>query len=227
MITLIDGLPRVGKTSLVTALAIISAQDLERRRKRNFAVLNLRRRGYTVAESDYALYAEFNIKHEDPCGRQINSILIEPERLGRDIYIRPYSTIAISEMQAYFSARAWQRFTLEQQIFFQTSGHFGLDIIGDAQHVDHIEERIRSIAQVIHVEKRTSYNSEGKPTDHVSRFDCSKIVWDVVRFENFKAYERGKGKRDKIQIDFCVFECYNNEERFDNYLPVDKNILIK
>lgn len=225
----------IGKTGVMTALAIADATDREKNKLRAEAVKDLRADGFNISRDYYALYSNYPI-HREFYERNLESITLTNDEISRlsrigdpdGIFIRPFSTLAIMEAQTVFSARNWQQFTPKQSEFFQTSRHYGIDIFLDTQDADNIEKTLRYLCRVIYVHKRTIYDAKGKKVATADKYNLSRIEWDITSFERFKWYEKGvNGVDGKVSIDYNIFDCYNPFENYKNYLPLDKKTLIK
>lgn len=230
MITVITGKIRAGKTSFMTAKAIENAQDPEKRGRMLLEVSKLRQRGYAVTEAKHALYANYNIKYDNHRGIVFEAVKIDPRRLligdkdkkNKPAFVRPYSTIAISEAQTYFNARTFQKFTPEQARFFQTSGHFGVDIMLDTQDIETLDKTIRGLCDIYEIKERRIFNDRGREVQKAEPRDVSKIVFYYDYYQN----QNGAPKPGSYTIDFNVYECYNSFENYNDYLPENKIGLI-
>lgn len=206
----------------MTAKAIENAQDPEKRGKMLLEVAKLRNRGFTVTDAPHALYANYNINFDNHRGITLKSTRIDPRALligSRAAFIRPFSTIAIPEAQTYFNARAFQKFTPEQARFFQTSGHFGIDIMLDTQDLETLDKTIRGLCEIYEIKERKIYNDRGKEVERAEPRDVSKIEF----YYNYFQSQNGAPKAGMYTIDFNVYECYNSFENYEDYLPVDKS----
>lgn len=227
MIYILCGDIRIGKTCLMTYLATQKAQDAAKNAKMREKVANLLQRRFNVVKEPYALYADYNITYDNMHGRTIKSKIIDPLKIGKSLFIRPYSTIAINEGQTYFHSHEWQQFTPKQAKFFQTSGHYGLDIYFDTQNLNLIEGSIRGIAKIIEVKNLTIFDARKRKTVFADKYDFSYMTWDIVFYNHATDYERQKeGKRQKITAKYNVFDTYNSYEHYDDFLPENKDDII-
>lgn len=228
MITAITGKIRVGKTSFMTAKAVLNALDPEKRSKMLLEVSKLRARGYTVTENKFALYANYGITHDTHRGTVFSAVRIDPLKLAirsraakaqQDItYIRPHCTIAIAEAQTYFNARTFQKFTPEQARFFQTSGHFGVDMYLDTQDFETLDKTIRGLCDIYHINERRIFDDKGRQVNRAEPRNVSRIIWYYDYYQN----ENGAPKPGSFEIDFNVYEDYNSFECYEDYLPENK-----
>lgn len=221
MITVICGKIRVGKTSFMTAKAIEAARGGEKRREMLNAVAHLKKSGFAVSTADYALYSNYAIKFDNHRGENLQSIRIDPHKLfigDEATYIRPYSVIAISEAQTYFNARNFQKFSAEQARFFQTSGHFGVDIMLDTQDIETLDKTLRGLCEIYEITERRIYNNRGQPVETAEHRDVSKITFKYLYREDITA----KPRSGVYTIDYNVYECYNSFDNYRDYLPADK-----
>ena len=226
MICLFCGQIRKGKTSLMTYCGIRNAQDTEKRQKMRAACKSLAARGFKVSTDKYALYSDYNIHYDNYHGEIINAQKINPLDIGSTLFIRPHSTLLISETQGYFNARRALTFTPKQALFFQTSGHFGVDIFLDCQDIETVDKTIRNLATIIEVKEKKIFDKAGKLTDYADARNFSRIEWKVIEYSGALFFDKQKGKEKIYKSNFNVFDCYNSFERFDNFLPIEKNQII-
>lgn len=222
MIYLFCGDIRAGKTSLMTYKGILNALNPEKRAKMRAACKSLTADGFEVNGDKYALYSDYNIIYDNMHGDILMSTKINPLEIGESVFIRPHSTLLISEFQGYFNSRRSMALEPRQALFFQTSGHFGVDLYLDCQDIDNVDKVIRNISKIIKVTRRTVYDARGKVTEWANSRNFSKIVWDTIEYESAANYDIKKGKLKTVTAPFNVFECYNSFERFENFLPKDK-----
>lgn len=222
MIYLFCGDIRAGKTSLLTYLGILNALNAEKRAKMRAACKSLIADGFDVSTEKYALYADFNVLYDNMHGDILRAVKVAPLEIGKTVFIRPHSTLLISEFQSYYSARRSMALDPRTALFFQTSGHFGVDLFLDCQDIDNVDKVIRNISKIIQVHRRTVYDGRGRVTSWADSRDFTKIVWDITEYENAAAFDKGKGRARSITSNFNVFDCYNSFERFNNFLPPDK-----
>ena len=226
MIYLFCGDIRAGKTSLLTYLGILNALNAEKRAKMRAACKSLIADGFDVSTEKYALYADFNVTYDNMHGDILRAKKIDPLEIGSSVFIRPHSTLLISESQGYFNARRSMFMTPKQALFFQTSGHFGVDIYLDCQDIENVDKVVRNISKIIQVHGRTVYDGRGRVTSWADSRDFTKIVWNITEYESAAAFDKGKGRARSIVSPFNIFDCYNSFERFNNFLPDKKEIKI-
>ena len=226
MIKLYCGDIRAGKTSLMTYQGILNALNAEKRAKMRAACKSISARGFAVSSEKYALYADYNITYDNMHGDVLHGRKINPFEIGDKTFIRPYSTLLISESQGYFNSRRSMFMSPKNALFFQTSGHYGIDIYLDCQDIDNVDKIIRNISKIIEVKQRTVYDARGHVCEWADSRDFLKITWDVIEYGGAKEFERGRGQKKVITSNFNVFDCYNSYERFDDFLPPDKQTII-
>lgn len=226
MIKLYCGDIRAGKTSLMTYQGILNALNAEKRAKMRAACKSLSARGFAVCADKYALYADYNIVYDNMHGDVLRAQKINPLEIGRSVFIRPHSTLLISEFQGYFNARRSMSLEPKTALFFQTSGHFGVDLYLDCQDIDNVDKVIRNISHITKVHNRTVYDARGKVTDYADARNFSRIIWNITEYENAAEFDGGKGHNKTITADFNIFDCYNSFERFDNFLPTNKDDIL-
>lgn len=232
MITIISGSIRRGKSSYATYLGIARALDGAKRREMLSACVKLRRRGFDVSRGDYALYANYPIIYED-IQHKIDGVLVDPFRLGAKkdgVFIKPHSTLIITEAQTYYSSNMVGRLEPQTQKYFFESGHFGIDIILDCPRGETIAPDIRKIAhRFIYIIDRKVYDNEGKECRgdrRLTKYNFGSAVWTFEEYENEKDFcDRKHGKIRKDTCFYNIFDCYNPFENFEHYLP-EKNCKI-
>ena len=226
MITIIFGSIRVGKTALMTYLSTRLALDPSKAARRARKIAEYKARGFHFADGS-ALYADYDISVDLKHGRGVvQSKVIDPLQLGDSVFIKPHSVLAVQEAQTYYSSTGWQRFRAHQAKYFQTSGHYGIDIFLDCQSTNNIVPDIRSIATFIEVLEGTAYDAAGRPSENVTRKDFSRVVWLIKRYQTERDVIAGRGVKDKIVTDLNVYAAYDPYSRADDYLPPDPKITI-
>ena len=160
-----------------------------------------------------------------------NSVIIDPERIGKDLFIKPHSTVVITEAQTYFSTNMIGRLPPEQQRYFFESGHFGIDFILDCPRGETISPDIRKIAQrFIYMLDRKIYDKNGKiisGDQTITKYSLERIEWTFEEYENENYFvERKKPKIKKEVIRYNIFDCYNPFENFTHFLPQKKDFTI-
>lgn len=226
MITIIYGPIRRGKTGLMTYLSTLLVLDRGKAARRAARIAELKARGYHFEDGD-ALYADYDISVDRKHGRGVvQSKIVDPLKLGESVFIKPHSVLAVQEAQTYYSSAAWQRFRAHQAAYFQTSGHYGIDIFLDCQSISNIAPDIRSIATFIEVLKSTAYDAAGRPSDNVTRKDFTRVEWLIKRYETERDVAAGRGVKDRIVSDLNIYEAYDAYGHFDAYLPPDLETII-
>lgn len=225
---------RKGKTSLCTYLSLQNCCERERRQKMKIHTNMLKIKGYNIEKKDYSLYSNFNVNY-DNYDKKIKSQIIDIKRLGlgaeNSLFIRPYSTIAITEAQTFFGSNMIHRLEPEQIRYFAESGHFGIDIILDCPRGENISPDIRRLCEnFIIVNKREIYAANGRKLadgEKVNRYDFSAIKWHCVRYDNESDFINNRNGENIIyKCDYNIFDCYNPFSNYEHFLPVDKTKII-
>ena len=230
MLTIISGTPRRGKSSLATHLGIQNALNAPKRHKMLEACAKLRREGFKVNNSEFALYSNYKIHYEDIL-YNFDSVIIDPEKIGRDLFIKPHSTLLITEAQTHFSTNMIGRLPPEQQRYFFESGHFGIDIIMDCPRGETIAPDIRRIShRFIYVLERKIFDKNGElitGDQTVDKYFLDKIEWKYEEYDKEQDFvDRRKPKIKKEVIDYNIFDCYDPFQNFTHFLPEKKDFTI-
>lgn len=215
---------RVGKTSLMVLTALSTALSPQKRAKRDAETNRLIKRGYAVKKENYGLYSNLSINYDDGRYIKFNSINIEPKKLyiGSDQYIRAHSTIAIEEVQRYFPCREFSKFTTAQSLYFQTSGHYGIDIYLDTQDITNVDKNVRNLCKICYVRRREIYNVRGALISTATPLNFGNIKFYVTEYDNLRQFEAGKSAAEKkIEYSINPFELYNSFSRDPEFYPAD------
>lgn len=219
MITIIFGLPRAGKTCLMTHMANTYAFDRQRTKAMHQELLQKMNAGFigikTIPQHCVSSNYDITLRKflcSPRCSRRIN-----PYRLGfSNSYVEthfniPYEVICITEAQKYLNSRMSMCFPSWQSRWYEQHGHNNLDILLDTQRPELIDVNVRALAGFIEIcELNMEYDYFGRPT---------RLVWEIRRIPNVSLYERyiSSGKQDKtcyeediVVADYNVFRCYNS-----------------
>lgn len=190
MITIIHGIPKVGKTGLMTYLALLLCFSYDKQETVKNERHKLIKEGYKVANDGF-LYSDYKIRFDNG----LDVIKSKDIDVKKDLRLRsgavvPGAVICIEEGQEYFDARRFKNLDRDQSAFFEMHGHIKADIFIDVQRFDLIDLNIRAISRSIEIlSSRIEYDQFGffrsmtwrireslpghKPTDKTIK--CSKF----------------------------------------------------
>lgn len=160
MITIICGKPRVGKTALNTHFALQSLlKDGSRRLKRCVAEINSfnteRRSNKLLIPDKPPIYTNYDANFKIGYKKSISPIWVNPFYIGLPNdnmpvqFILPYGELHITEGQRYWDSRESASLPDHVSRWFETHGHFFLDIYIDVQRAKLIDKNIRALANKI------------------------------------------------------------------------------
>lgn len=218
-ITIIFGVPRVGKTCLMTFFLSQYMFDRQRNRSMQLELMQKQQSGFKSIKTipQHCVSSNYNIigkkfRYSPRVNRVIN-----PYRLGfankfvKTHFNLPYEVIGITEAQIYLDSHMVSLYPRWQSSWYEQHGHDYLDIFLDTQRPMLINANVRELASFIEVIKLTIN------TDKHGKF--KSMTWKVRRIENSKLYDRyvatgGKDKEcyveEEITADYNVFECYDS-----------------
>jgi len=218
MITIIFGVPRAGKTALMTHLLNQAMFDRERYKSMVRAIEQKNNGGFALTIPRHCVVANYDIVGRKFGYSQRLSRRINPFRLGyandkvKTHFIEPYTIIGITEGQKYFNSRMSLYYPDWQSRWFEQHGHNNYDIYIDVQRPKLIDVNIRELSQFIEIlKKENRTNANGK---------IVSIKWTVRRFLGSCELDQylATGKKDTtcytteiITCDYDVHECYNSQ----------------
>jgi len=218
MITIIFGVPRAGKTALMTHLFNQAMFDRERYKNMKRAIEQKNKGGFKLSTPKHCVVANYDI-----VGRKFGyskrlSRRINPFRLGyandkvKTHFIEPYSVIGITEGQKYFNSRLSMYYPDWQSRWYEQHGHNNYEIFIDVQRPKLIDINIRELSNFIEIISKTNkVDKNGK---------IKSIQWVVRRINGFAELEQylSSGKKDTtcyeqeiITAKYNVHDCYNSQ----------------
>jgi len=217
-ITIIFGVPRAGKTALMTHFLNQALFDRDRYKLMKNEIVQKQKSGFAVSVPRHVVVCNYDIQ-----GRKFGysprlSRRINPFRLGysndkvQTHFIEPFSVIGITEGQKYFNSRLSMYYPDWQSRWYEQHGHNNYDIYIDVQRPKLIDVNIRELACFIEiVSKKNITDKNGKIT---------AIKWLVRRFAGSAELEQyfNSGKKDTqtydeeiITANYNVHDCYNSQ----------------
>lgn len=231
MIVIITGKPRVGKTALNTFFAKCSYHTSGNLRYRrciaDITLSNESRVNKLTLPNKAPIY--FNYEAHFPAGYKKEFVPYEvypyylglPHSDGPVQRILPYSELHITEGQRYWDSRESATMPDYVSRWFETHGHFWLDIFIDVQRGKLIDLNIRELAKkIIEVQKmvneKDAYGRILQTTWHCRVFDNS---------QDYETYiEGGKARyRDTTYThEGDIFKCYNSRSCKEDFVPSEE-----
>jgi len=232
MITIIFGVPRAGKTALMTHLLNQALYDRDRYKQMKYAIAHKNANGFNLSLPRHSVCANYDI-----VGRKFGyssrlSRRVNPFRLGyvndkvKTHFIEPHSVIGITEGQKYFNSRMSMYYPDWQSRWFEQHGHNDYDIFIDVQRPKLIDLNIRELASFIEIISKTNrLDKNGK---------IVSIKWVVRRFLGSCELEQylASGKKDStcytteiIVAKYNVHDCYDSQmckpKFYDGHIGAD------
>lgn len=232
MITIICGKPRVGKTALNTCFARWEMQiNGNKRLQRCVAALNTLSEEYgnkLVAPSIAPIYTNYDARFNIGYRKSIEPFRVNPFYLGLSNanvpiqYIAPYGELHITEGQRYWDSRESSTLPDHVSRWFETHGHFHLDIYIDVQRAKLIDKNIRALAKkIIEVQKMVHVK------DVYGRI--LRTIWYCKEFKSsgdYETYEDG-GYAPYVTTRYInegnIFDSYNSRSCESDFVPRDGN----
>jgi len=218
MITIIFGVPRAGKTALMTHFLTAAMFDRDRYKNMKREIERKQEGGFPVTNPRHCVVANYDI-----VGRKFGysprlSRRVNPFRLGyanekvQTHFIEPFTVIGITEGQKYFNSRLSMYYPDWQSRFYEQHGHNNYDIFIDVQRPKLIDLNIRELACFIEIVKKTNITDKGGK--------ITAIKWRVRKFAGAAELEQyfNSGKQDTATYDeevitanYNVHDCYNSQ----------------
>ena len=221
MITIVFGIPGVGKTCYLTAEAVKylnnSTDCLDLLLKTELQVNELRCTGLNLSLPKHApVYTNYDLRVD--VGREkICSYYIDGFHLGFDnpdvdiMPVYPGSKIFLSEAQRYYNSRNRQLPDWVSR-FYEEHRHFGLDIFLDCQRPDLIDANIREIAGEF-IEMLKTEVIAGQTIFHYRRYTS----WSEL--EKCREGLRILPEIETKVIPFVVFDYFKSCCYFNEFVP--------
>jgi len=218
MITIIFGVPRAGKTALMTHLLNQAMFDRERYKLMRNAIEHKNANGFTLSIPKHCVCANYDVIGRKFGHKPRYSKRINPFRLGyannkvQTHFIEPYSVIGITEGQKYLNSRMSMFYPDWQSRWFEQHGHNNYDIYIDVQRPKLIDVNIRELSQFVEIVGKKNITDAGG--------NVTAIKWAIRRFNGSAELEQyfTSGKKDKdcytqetITADYNVHDCYNSQ----------------
>lgn len=229
MIVIICGKPRVGKTALNTYFAKRSLQSSGRIKLKKcieeINVLNAGRRSNMLTLPDVPpIYTNYEAKYHVGYKKYIEPLWVSPFYLGLPNdnmptqFILPYGELHITEGQRYWDSRESASLPDHVSRWFETHGHFNLDIYIDVQRAMLIDKNIRALSKkIIEVQKMVHVK------DVYGRI--LRTVWYCREFSSSAEYETyvnggyAPYRVTRYTNEGNIFECYNSRSCKQDFVP--------
>jgi len=225
MITGICGLPRKGKTALLTYFALLKMVDKSRYYDCKSKINELNAGGYnfSLPTERHVVYSNYDIIFKSyECGT-LHSYKFNPFYMGMPnsqhptLLLAPFADIFITEGQRPLNSRMSYLLSDFVSQYYETGGHIGYNFYIDCQRLNLLDANIRELMElVIEVQGIEYKEKNGK---------CIKTIWTTKEFNSCFDYDlylqSGKqkgGKTRKYTFKGDIRKCYNSFYCFPQYL---------
>ncbi len=233
MITIICGKPRVGKTALNNHFALNSLNRSGTLRQRRcieeINSINAARTGNKLVLPEIPpIYTNFEAKYKIGYKKKISPLWVNPFYLGLpndDMPIQPimpYGELHITEGQRYWDSRESASLPDHVSRWFETHGHFFIDIYIDVQRAKLIDKNIRALAKkIIEVQSMTQV------VDEYGRI--KRTIWICREFASSASYEayeesgRPEYRTTRYIHNGNIFESYNSRSCKGDFIPPEND----
>ena len=226
MIVGICGLPRKGKTALLTYFAIQSMIDTSHYIDGVNKIKELNNGGYkfTLPPKHHLVYSNYDIIYKSYDYGTMPTYKFNPFYMGLPnmqhptLLFPPHSQFFITEGQRPLNSR--MSFVLSDFVsqFYETGGHYGCNFCIDCQRLNLLDANIRELMELVievqSIDYKLNYNGE-----------CVKTVWRTKEFNSCFDYDNylASGKQKGGQARKYIFKgdirkFYNSFYCFPNYL---------
>lgn len=225
MITLIWGLPRAGKTALMTSIAVSHMRGVQAYKDLRVGMpllkkLNAGGYGYSLPYK-HLVFSDYAISLP---GGKIQSHETDGWRVGlpdpnfRTDFLPPGAFIFLDEAQKYYNSRNGQKMSDRVSRFYELHGHFQYTVYLASQRPKLIDLNIRELANEV-IEVVTLKH----------KYDYGRIVrseWTCNRYDNaaraISYIEGGKvgqyGERVKFVYEGNIFRRYDSRGQYPAFL---------
>jgi hypothetical protein len=227
MIVIICGKPRSGKTALNTYFAQRSLSDGNMRMRKCISAINDINQGRTnklTLPDKPPIYTNYEAHFCTGYHKYFSPYFVNPYYIGLSNHnikvqnIMPFGELHITEGQRYWDSRESSTLPDHVSRFFETHGHFWLDIFIDVQRAKLIDLNIRALAKrIIEVQRMVHIEDEyGR---------ILQTTWLCREFSNNYDYETyvDGGVAPYISTRYVyngnIFECFNSRSCRDDFVP--------
>lgn len=232
MIVIITGKPRVGKTALNTFFAKCSYHTRGcarlHRSIEEINITNTSRTNKLELPNKTPIYTNYEVHFSAGYKREFVPYWVDPYYLGLPNsdgpvqYILPYGELHITEGQRYWDSRESATMPDYVSRWFETHGHFWLDIFIDVQRGKLIDLNIRELAKkFIEVQRMVKVkDAYGK---------ILQSTWYCREFDNSQDYEtyieggNAHYKETSYTHTGDIFKYYNSRSCKDDFVPSEDN----
>ncbi len=232
MIILITGKPRVGKTALNTFFAKWSYHSNgSYRYKRSVLEINAdneNRINKLAIPYKAPIFTNYDTHFNAGYKKEYVPYWVDPYYIGLPNsdgpvqYIPPYSELHITEGQRYWDSRESATMPDNVSRWFETHGHFWLDVFIDVQRGKLIDLNIRELAKrIIEVQRmvnvKDAYGRILQSTWYCREFDNSQD------YETYMSGGNARYRETSYTHEGNIFKCYNSRSCKDDFVPSEEN----
>lgn len=230
MITVITGLPRVGKTSYMQAvieeLVIRHGDEILKKCKAKIDEYNRERKNALSYPDRVPIYTNIkNSKFHIGYNEDYEPYILEPDKIGvysekfKPQYFPPFSTLVIDEAARYFDSHNWNNLKPETARGFEEHAQHGLNIYLIFHKASQADISIKNTA-----EKFIVILGQEHLRDKLDRI--TETIWYYAEFDGFERYidyiNGGKTPTTKyMRYRGDVFETYDSFAFGKEFMPPD------
>jgi hypothetical protein len=227
MITIIFGLPRVGKTALMTHFAVECMMNPQARadvRDCEGMVESLNAGGFHLTPpKDHLVFSDYYIsaRHGRYVSYHVNGFKFGlPNSVNEDVmFFPPFARFYLDEAQKYLNSRESSTFSDYVSRAYELHGHNYHEITLISQRFKLIDLNVRELTRYIQVLGMKNFYTRGNRKKQ--RPKIRKSVWTCREFDTLDELEasksgKGGGRIVKYAHNGNIFGCYNST----NYMPL-------
>lgn len=226
MIVGICGLPRAGKTALLTLFAIMAMLDYNIYLQGKQKIIELNNGGYnfTLPPQHHLVYSNYDIIYKSYDYGVLRSYKFNAFYLGlpnsqhKTLLFPPFSQFFITEGQRPLNSR--MSFVLSDFVsqYYETGGHYGCNFYIDCQRLNLLDANVRELMELV-IEVQSIKFVKNRNGNIVKTIWKTKEFSSSFDYENYLSSGKQKGGKSKTYVfkdDITKF--YNSYYCFPNYL---------
>lgn len=232
MITVVCGLPGVGKSSLMVKfmrdIYFTEGRALLKQSQSQIMMENMRRQTPLTLPTKVPIYSDYEVTFKVGYEKFFSTYFINGFYYGmknndvETIPVVPCSKVFLSEVQRYYDSRKSKSLPDWVSRNYEMHRHYGLDVYMDLQRIGLLDLNIRDLsARIIEVCKMEhEYNSQGF---------IAGTTWTCHEFDNWETFDSYlNGKKVKVNTVKHVyrgniFKTYNSYAYQSEFFPDEEN----